>query len=101
MLEHTSEGGVTQARFTAGSRLTIQNVSDAKAEFARLVTGENGKLRLDLSGLDYIDSSGIGAMLSLLRLCRDKRWSLILANPQQGVKDLFNLLQLQSIFQFE
>lgn len=101
MLEHTSAGGVTQVRFPAGSKLTIQNASETKAEFVKLVTGENGKMRVDLAGLDYVDSSGIGTMLSLLRLCREKHWTLTLANPQQGVKDLFNLLQLQSIFQFE
>lgn len=101
MLEHSTVGGVTQVRFTPGSKLNIANSSDVKAEFAQIVKSTNGKMRLDLAGLDYIDSSGIGAMLSLLRLCREKKWQLTLANPQQGVKDLFNLLQLQSIFQFE
>lgn len=101
MLEHNQVGGVTQVRFTPGSKLNITNAADVKAQFTQIVKGNNGKLRVDLAGLDYIDSSGIGTMLSLLRLCREKQWTLTLANPQQGVKDLFNLLQLQSIFQFE
>lgn len=100
MIKHTVVGGVTKASFDASSRLNVSNAGDAKTELLALVKGEGGKLELDLANLEYIDSSGVGALLSLLRLCKEKKWMLTLRNPQQNVRELFNLLQLQSIFNF-
>ena len=94
-------GTETHVSFEPGSKLNIAKAGEAKNEFARIVRGENGRLVLDLANLDYIDSSGVGALLSLLRLCKERQWTLTLTNPQQPVKDLFNLLQLQSIFNLQ
>ncbi len=101
MFQVTVVGGETHVSFEPGSKLNIAKAGEAKNEFARIVRGENGYLVLDLANLDYIDSSGVGALLSLLRLCKERKWTIILTNPQQPVKDLFNLLQLQSIFKLQ
>jgi len=101
MLQVTVLGTETHVSFEPGSKLNIAKAGEAKNEFARIVRGENGRLVLDLANLDYIDSSGVGALLSLLRLCKERQWTLTLTNPQQPVKDLFNLLQLQSIFNLQ
>ncbi len=100
MLRSTVSGGVTRASFEPNSKLNVANASDVKSELIQLVSGEGGKLEIDLTNLEYIDSSGVGALLSLLRLTKEKKWTLTLKNPQQGVRELFNLLQLQSIFNF-
>ncbi|PIE84783.1 MAG: anti-anti-sigma factor [Bacteroidia bacterium] len=100
MLKESVSGGVTRVSFEPHSRVSVSNVGDVKSELLALVKGEGGSLELDLANLDYIDSSGVGALLSLLRLCKEHNWALSLKGPQQGVKDLFDLLQLQSIFTF-
>ena len=80
MLQVTVNSGETRVSFDPGSKLNIAKAGEAKNEFARIVKGE---------------------LLSLLRLCKEHKWTLSLVNPQQAVKDLFNLLQLQSIFKFQ
>jgi anti-anti-sigma factor len=53
--------------------LMIQGPFDALAaeklrpEFDRLATSSSGDLTLDLSGVDFIDSSGIGAIVFLYK----------------------------------
>ena len=84
MLQVTVNGGETRVSFDPGSKLNIAKAGEAKNEFARIVKGENGRLVLDLANLDYIDSSGVGALLSLLRLCKEHKWTLALVNPQQA-----------------
>ena len=101
MLQISNTGGATQVAFEPKSKLNIANVGQVKSELLATVRGENGSLIVGLSNLDYVDSSGIGAFLSLLRACREHSWKLTFRHPQQGVMDLFNLLQLQSIFTIE
>lgn len=98
MLQVSNVGGVTKVGFDPGSKLNLAHASGVKAEFAKIVKGTGGRLELDLKNLEYVDSSGVGALLSLLRLCREYKWDLSLHNLQPSVKDLFNLLQLHTIF---
>lgn len=98
MLQVSQSGTETRIEFTPGSKLNLATSGEVKAEFANIVKGKNGKLLVDMKNLDYIDSSGVGALLSLLRLCREFGWSLSFTNLQPSVKELFNFLQLTSIF---
>lgn len=84
--------------FEPGSKLNLAQASGVKAEFAKIVKGKGGKIELDMSNLEYVDSSGVGALLSLLRLCREFNWDLTLMRLQPSVRELFNLLQLHTIF---
>lgn len=98
MLQVTNVGGVTKVSFEPGSKLNLAQASGVKAEFAKIVKGNGGKIELDMSNLEYVDSSGVGALLSLLRLCREFKWDLTLMKLQPSVRELFNLLQLHTIF---
>ena len=84
MLQISNTGGATQVAFEPKSKLNIANVGQVKSELLATVRGENGSLIVDLSNLDYVDSSGIGAFLSLLRACREHSWKLTFRHPQQG-----------------
>lgn len=101
MLHVSQSGGVVTVSFDAGSKLNIVAVPDVKKEFAKIAKEASSKVVLDLSNLTYIDSSGVGALLSLLRTCRERGCQLVLTKPQPSVMELFNLLQLESIFQFQ
>lgn len=101
MLQVKKNPGLTVVSFDAGSKLNIVAAPEVKKEFEKIAKEATSKIRLDLSNLEYIDSSGVGAFLSLLRQCRERGTKLTLSKPQTAVMELFNLLQLQSIFEFE
>lgn len=101
MLQVSNVGGVTRVGFEPGSKLNLMQASGVKAEFAKIVKGTGGKIEVDMSNLEYIDSSGVGALLSLLRLCREFKWDLTLEKLQPSVRDLFNLLQLHTLFKIK
>lgn len=98
MLQSNKVGNELHVGFEPGSKLNMSQANNVKAEFAKLVQGNGGKMLLDMRNLDYVDSSGVGALLSLLRNCREHKWELKLVNLQPAVKDLFSLLQLHTIF---
>ncbi|RMD49786.1 MAG: anti-sigma factor antagonist [Ignavibacteria bacterium] len=69
-----------------------------KGEFTILLTdSEIKKLVIDLSNLEYCDSSGLSAILLAYRLLQGIDGELRLANPQKGVKNLIDISQLNRI----
>lgn len=54
---------------------------------------------VDISGLRYINSSGIGVLITILTKFRNKGGEVYLMNPSESVKKLLVITKLNSIFQ--
>lgn len=54
-------------------------------------------LVLDLKNLTFIDSSGIGAILSCMRFARSQGGEIILAEPTANVHAILNILQMTRV----
>lgn len=59
----------------------------------------NSKVIINLQGVGYIDSSGFGCFLTVMKAARNTYSTLKFANPEPGVMELFETLQLKSVFQ--
>jgi len=53
---------------------------------------------IDISGLRYINSSGIGVLITILTKFRNKGGEVYLMNPSDSVKKLLVITKLNSIF---
>lgn len=69
-----------------------------KVEMAKLFDSPGMKIVINLEGVDYIDSSGFGALLSVLRAAKSNNAQLKLCNIVTDVMELVKLLQLQTVF---
>lgn len=56
-------------------------------------------VEVDLSGMTFVDSSGLGALISLHKLMRAKDGHLLLVNPTQVCRQLFELTRLHRTFE--
>ena len=56
---------------------------------------------VDMSLVEFVDSSGVGALLGVLRRLPQGEGSVVLKGLQQQVRTVFVLLRLQRIFQIE
>jgi len=54
---------------------------------------------IDISNLRYINSSGIGVLITILTKFRNKGGEVFLLNPSESVKKLLVITKLNSIFQ--
>lgn len=54
---------------------------------------------IDISQLRYINSSGIGVLITLLTKFRNKGGEVYLMNPSESVKKLLAITKLNAIFQ--
>jgi anti-sigma B factor antagonist len=69
-----------------------------KVEIAKLIDQPSMKIIVNFAGIDYIDSSGFGALLSVLRAAKGNNAQLKLCNISNEVMELVKLLQLQTVF---
>lgn len=78
-------------------KLTTLIAPALKAEFLLLHQQEYKNMIVDLSEVSYCDSSGLSALLSGFRNCRDNGGSFILACLQDHVRKLIAISQLDSM----
>lgn len=76
---------------------------DNGANLLEVVAGalqQNAKLCLiDISGLRYINSSGIGVLITILTKFRNKGGEVFLMKPSETVQKLLVITKLNAIFQ--
>lgn len=77
-------------------RLDAFNYTGFKAKAKELIADER-KILLDISNLVFIDSSGLGAILSLLRDLRKVKGELRICCPRPAIEILFELVRVQKI----
>lgn len=77
--------------------LDASNSGEFKRDIAPVLQA-NTKLVLDLGRLRFVDSSGLGAMLSCLRQMTGKSGDLKLYGMSKQVRALFELVRMHRIF---
>jgi anti-sigma B factor antagonist len=83
-------------------RLSGRITSDTSGELqstVRSLIPETKRIVLDMTGVDYIDSSGIGALVSVYLSASRVQCGLQLANPQPRIRDLFEISRLTAVFE--
>jgi len=82
-------------------RGTGRITSDTSAELEntlRKLIPEGNRIVLDLTGIEYIDSSGLGTLVGVYMHARRVNCDLEISNPKQRIRDLFHLTRLDSVF---
>jgi anti-sigma B factor antagonist len=59
----------------------------------------NARVVIDLTGVDYIDSSGFGCFLSLFKAAKNNYGVLKFVNAEPNIKALFETLNLHTVFE--
>lgn len=75
--------------------LVFANASEVKEEIKAQIKSTDERLILNLSDLELIDSSGVGIVISLLRLMEGER--VAVAAPQPKVARVFEITRLAKI----
>jgi anti-anti-sigma factor len=70
-----------------------------KDEIRKVVENGSSKVVINLKGVSYIDSSGFGCLLSVLRMARNNYCTLKLTSPEPGVLQVLHTLNLHTVFE--
>jgi len=84
----------------ARGRITLGRETEALRESVKAIL-RAGRTRvvLDLAGVDYIDSAGLGTLVALSTSVRQTGGELKLANLTARVHDLLQITRLSTIFE--
>lgn len=77
--------------------LDVSNIKDFR-ESMQILTSRYNTILLDMRALNFVDSSGLGALLSSLRAMNSKDGKLRLFNMTTPVRTLFELVRMHRIF---
>jgi anti-sigma B factor antagonist len=81
-----------------GDLLGEPDTSNIRNKIHSLVTDNVKKIVIDLGGVNYMNSSGIGTLISCLTTVRNGSGELRLANVGGKVQNLFVITQLVKVF---
>lgn len=96
--KNRESGGVTIVDFAGRATLGGGTVTFSDA-IRDLVTAGHMKLLLNLAGISYIDSSGLGELVSSLTIASKQGGSLKLLSPTKRVMELLKITHVDSLFQ--
>jgi anti-anti-sigma factor len=88
----------TETTIVCTGRIT-SDTSPILQSTVRPLIPESKRIVLDLTGVKYIDSSGIGALVSLWVAARRAHCQLQLINVSQGIKELLGLTNLSRMLE--
>jgi anti-anti-sigma factor len=75
------------------------NLDSAKAEEVKSLLGKiNNSITVDMSGLDFISSAGIGVMLLTYQRLKGIGENIYLVNLNENIKKVFRVSLLDKVF---
>ena len=80
-------------------RLDAHNSGDLKTQMLKLFEEGKNNLVIDLHAVRFVDSSGLGALVSGFKNASSRNGSLKLAGLQLQVKSMFELTRLHRVFE--
>lgn len=86
--------------FLAGE-LDVSTADELKKSLHKLVDEKNIDMKLNLENLDYIDSTGLGVMIGILKRLKIENKEVYIEKPKNNVRKIFNITGLDKVFKME
>ena len=78
--------------------LDAHNFEKLDAVFEKYFAQDMHRFVVDIRGLGYISSAGAGVFIGAVGTCQDNNGNIVLVQPSQEVKEIFELLGVCQIF---
>jgi len=80
-------------------RVTIENSGEMRTALAKALRTKPTSLSVDLSGVSYIDTSGLATLVEADRIAHKQGTRLILSGLQDQPRYLFDITHLDRLFE--
>lgn len=86
---------------TLAGELDVSTADELKKSLHKLVDEKNIDMKLNLENLDYIDSTGLGVMIGILKRLKIENKEVYIEKPKNNVRKIFNITGLDKVFKME
>lgn len=83
---------------TISGRVDSSNADQLSAALKRLTDARHYKIIVDLSGIEYMSSAGLRALITALRTCEARFGDLFLAHPSERAREVLDLAGMDHRF---
>ena len=98
MLKTEKINNVIVVKFNNIDRFNALIVEPVKEQLKSFYNKPDTRLALNLEGIKFVDSSGFGVVLSILKTASSNQGQFKICNIRPEVMELFKLLQLHNVF---
>ena len=84
-------------RLSISGELDVVTVSDLRGEIEKMLTRRPTRVEVDLSSLRMLDSSGVGALVSLYKRVRAQGGEVVMVGLRNQPLAIFRLLRLDRV----
>lgn len=99
MLKTETSNGIIVVSFDNVNRFNALIAEPVKEQMKSYFVKPNTKLVLNMEGIDFVDSTGFGVFLSIMKTANNNYGFFKICNITPGVMELFKLLQLHNVFE--
>ncbi|MEZ5359468.1 MAG: STAS domain-containing protein [Candidatus Zixiibacteriota bacterium] len=93
-----NESGKTTELALIG-KLDLANAAKLKDAVKELLDAQKNQIHLNMKDVDFINSSGLGALVSLMKEVRVQKGRLTLSDLAPYVNEIFEITQLSHVFE--
>jgi anti-sigma B factor antagonist len=98
MINIEKRGKIDIISFTV-NKIDALITDEIREDISKVFDNSNSRVIIDLTGVEYIDSSGFGCFLTAMRAARNNYGILKFSNPEPRIMELFEALHLHTVFQ--
>lgn len=84
---------------TTGPCLTMENAHELLHFVREAPGGDALRVVVDMGGTSALDSTGVGALVTSMRYLRQRRGTLVIANLHPELRRMFQVMNLQDLFE--
>lgn len=81
--------------------IDVSTANEVKENLINLISKQSADIKLDMTNLDYIDSTGLGVLIGVLKRLKENDRDIYITNTKKNVRKIFNITGLDKIFKVE
>ncbi|MEW9530849.1 STAS domain-containing protein [Microbispora sp. NPDC049125] len=97
-LKVATQSHAGQAVMAVFGEIDLYTAPRLQAEFTRLLEAAPDRVVIDMSGVEFCDSTGMNVLLSALKRLRERGGNLEVAAPRPAVRKILQVTGLDSVF---
>ncbi|NLW41166.1 MAG: STAS domain-containing protein [Tissierellia bacterium] len=81
--------------------IDIYTSPELKSRLVEALDDKQSDILIDGDRLEYLDSTGLGTLISILKKAKESNNRIILKNIKPNIRKLFDITELDKVFEFE
>lgn len=100
-ITHNYNSSTNTWEVSLSGEVDVYNAPQLKEVLHSLLDQHNSSIVIDCQGLKYIDSTGLGVLIGVLKRVKDNNGSISIRNLKPYIKKIFTITGLDKIFLIE